>query len=834
MDLPVCPSCGQSVIDDDVTDCPFCGSSLSGDPSSPPRPEPPASTAVDNSNVTAIRSRVVKGDSSNEDEDPFVITDPSVKNAIPATPKPSKGRLLRVVCPMCDTAGFLPKKAAGSDVRCANPECLVPVFAAPASQPKPKPAEDDTRGQSPRSMIPWIIGLVIVAGGVGIGAVLLIKTLESDRRGPLVSAAVRPAGEDVDEVSDPDAAPVSPNSDDSATTEGATGPGIPDVDPDELIEETLELMVDTARSSDSNRDKPWCRRLTADAFAHRGRLKQAGLELRQLRRIDSDKIEYRILPLCTIAWRRMESGKPEAACDILLRLGLASAESLPSHGINTLESAITLAASLVAVGERDAATQLLNKHRRDRHEQRLNAEIASRLVVMRETLLANQPDIEWSPIRVSDDPLQVGVVVMLTLRGRIVEARDFAIRTPVADVRIDCLAAMAEIIARTSQTGNVERVERLFALTADGSAERARVLAAAACGYSAANADDVASELLQRAVDTLGAVPAAPHAGMPAMAEVQDWQRPDIRTLKVAATASAEIARAAATTSDATAAAVGLARLLEFTSAMSPPQVQVDQRRRDAQSAGTSKLTAQLGAALGIERRDRLRAAVSNYRRRLAALARAAANRSKVEFELLNAAIRAGLDQETADLIDKAGADDRQSMLATDLPWYLIDALRRTGADDAAEQLEQELDDRSPDPEVRGFLEAARRLEADPATSVGSVLDETAMLIGSRRLRVILDLQRSLLQSADPETRIAFIKSLENDLWREWLLDPLACRAAMTEPIGYVRQLIDEASLPATERVAAYHGLVLGTLLLQGGDSEAATAAEDGDAHAGN
>ena len=28
MDFPVCPACGQSVIDDDVEDCPFCGSSM--------------------------------------------------------------------------------------------------------------------------------------------------------------------------------------------------------------------------------------------------------------------------------------------------------------------------------------------------------------------------------------------------------------------------------------------------------------------------------------------------------------------------------------------------------------------------------------------------------------------------------------------------------------------------------------------------------------------------------------------------------------------------------------------------------------------------------------
>ncbi len=30
MDLPTCPACGQSVLDDDAVDCPFCGASLKG------------------------------------------------------------------------------------------------------------------------------------------------------------------------------------------------------------------------------------------------------------------------------------------------------------------------------------------------------------------------------------------------------------------------------------------------------------------------------------------------------------------------------------------------------------------------------------------------------------------------------------------------------------------------------------------------------------------------------------------------------------------------------------------------------------------------------------
>ena len=30
MELPSCPSCGQSVLDDDAADCPFCGAAMYG------------------------------------------------------------------------------------------------------------------------------------------------------------------------------------------------------------------------------------------------------------------------------------------------------------------------------------------------------------------------------------------------------------------------------------------------------------------------------------------------------------------------------------------------------------------------------------------------------------------------------------------------------------------------------------------------------------------------------------------------------------------------------------------------------------------------------------
>ena len=132
MDLPTCPSCGQSVLDDDATDCPFCGAAMDG--SSPAKK--PAGGAVKKSPSAKKTGK----DTTTDDDDPFAIKQaPAAKKVLPCARRPMKGRLHRVVCPMCDTQGFIPKRAVGHQVKCANPECLVPVFTAGGDKADEKP-----------------------------------------------------------------------------------------------------------------------------------------------------------------------------------------------------------------------------------------------------------------------------------------------------------------------------------------------------------------------------------------------------------------------------------------------------------------------------------------------------------------------------------------------------------------------------------------------------------------------------------------------------------------------------------------------------------------------
>ena len=174
MDFPVCPACGQSVIDDDAEDCPFCGASMKAKPGAKPAAQK-SSAAAGGKPGTAAKPVATQAKSggggkqapgkSDGDDFPFDTEIPGAKTAVQAMPGLSKGRSLKVVCPMCETAGYVPPTSAGKEVKCANPKCMVPIFKAPvpvAEAPPPPP---------PRKSNVMLIGIIttvvmVVGGGI--------------------------------------------------------------------------------------------------------------------------------------------------------------------------------------------------------------------------------------------------------------------------------------------------------------------------------------------------------------------------------------------------------------------------------------------------------------------------------------------------------------------------------------------------------------------------------------------------------------------------------------------------------------------------------------------
>ena len=103
-----------------------------------------------------------------DDDDPFAVDKNAGGKVIAVSPSPTKGRTVEVVCPMCETHGYISPRAAGQEVKCCNPECLVPTFTAPAAEKKAEPPPPPPPKKS--SALMWGIMAAVVVAGVGVYA----------------------------------------------------------------------------------------------------------------------------------------------------------------------------------------------------------------------------------------------------------------------------------------------------------------------------------------------------------------------------------------------------------------------------------------------------------------------------------------------------------------------------------------------------------------------------------------------------------------------------------------------------------------------------------------
>src|SRR5262245_2016313 len=121
MDLPTCPACKQSVLDDDAVDCPFCGAPMKGGPGKPrtatapkPGPSKAATTKTTPGTSTATSVSAVKTALASdkpgkpaakeapdqpppaEDDDPFAVDQSVAASALPVSRQPVAGKTLEV------------------------------------------------------------------------------------------------------------------------------------------------------------------------------------------------------------------------------------------------------------------------------------------------------------------------------------------------------------------------------------------------------------------------------------------------------------------------------------------------------------------------------------------------------------------------------------------------------------------------------------------------------------------------------------------------------------------------------------------------------------------
>lgn len=632
MDLPTCPSCGQSVLDDEPTVCPFCGAAMDGSSAptkkpqtaSRPRKKKPAAGAAGKaakSSTAAAKKKAVtsvKPAAGGKDDDPFdIAASPQALRAIACSPKRTKSRSMKVTCPMCDKVGYVPPSAAGKQVKCCSKDCMVPLFTAPEpSRAKtagtPERISDQAAQQEERLAAPPKKRSPMVMYGV-LGGVLLIAGI-----GLKFYLDSAPDDEKFNRPFDNPILPVADEDDESGSSESETVSTADEEAAHVTIRRLADQMVLSAQAS-VNRDKALCRRMTADAFLKLGDEERAAAELGQLVRVSHQRNRlddyYRITPCSRSYFDAVRRGDQASAESLLTRMQ-TDAKTIPTYGLLAVDAAISWGAVLVHQDQASAARELVGRLDVD-------STVRTKMDALHRGVWTSGMMSAASDGRHSDspivcltmqEPVAVAIARELALQQQWESALAWAAIWPDEMVQSDLLAAIARQAIRLQASPEVIEV-----LASAGATEVARQrLQAVLAGQS--------DERWQQASALLPSEEVSAKT-MPSVSSLIRYRTPALQAARRSAYLLTELARSAALRGDTEATTSVLLKLADTlmkdlppTSAVRQASGELDQSEKDVHRKIRSALgrssTADVSSQFRSYRRglDRLAAAVEQRR----------------------------------------------------------------------------------------------------------------------------------------------------------------------------------------------------------------------------
>jgi len=825
MDLPTCPSCGQSVLDEDVEDCPFCGASMTGKGGKPavkaasvaarkppPVKQPPAkpSTAKQRESSPARKTAPQpSAEQAFDENNPFDSDTKTASKAIPSTPNRTKGRSYQVACPMCDTAAYVPRSAAGKDVRCANKECLVPIFVAPKIEKKaPAPATQEARFQ-----VNWLVlaALVLIASGFGVWFFIFFEgddpviTNDVTANGPLVKGT---------DPKEPE-----PKGNDGESTPPDTGgkPEIPPLNMVDLREQVLPLMHRTALERSKVPSKPRRRRLTAEAFAYCGDPEGARNQIEDLTSVGRRVPFFRISPLVALAWKELEANDSDAAQQSVDRAWSSSAR-LPRFGRYTLDVTSALGGILVAVGRAGDARSLVQEHETSSGLGQLSAQIQAARdfgTFDLDTVVADGPLVPWTA------PQSVAVTNGLAARQLWDAALNWARENQEPSGRAECLVAWAEAFTvdalNHEQTLDQTRMEAASSeLSAAG---KASLFSRVAIRLLAGGKKSEAAQMLELARNHLNSVEVPDPFLIPGIRGIIDLQLPDTIPLKIGALAALDVAHADTKMEQPEAAADAFSRTMSFVRAMAPGPLAIQARLDEIGAIGANAMRKRIRNELSLESDAAAESKLRTYGKQCRRIREASRARFDLQTALLGKAADFGmLDEVTREIrgrIDHPDPEQIEAFDASSLPWILVDLYRERGDDATARRIEKNMQarNRTPDPQ-RGLMRTTIRLTS--AESFEQAADQINRSSAEKTFREQWPLRLAcrIAREQGISASFRFIKALGSPTLRE---DAFEMASALSSRLGQgteVWELIQVESLMPSERVAACCGLVRGVASL--------------------
>lgn len=756
------------------------------------------------------------GKPKDDNEDPFAIEQaPTAKKVVPCARKPMKGRMHRVVCPMCDTQGFIPKGAIGRQVKCANKECLVPVFTADDGK-----AKEDSRAPSRVSDESVATKVKVESAGTKKNPLVIYAVVGAVALAATVGVVNWLNGQGVAKL--PPLPPVPGNGGSEPFEEEiVTTPEEPEEEVPEyrkLASEMVQEMIVQSRVSGGNRDKAYCRRLTGDSLLRLGMTEEANAEFSQMDKVSRDRRTeyYRITPLLSEYWAKTAAGDT-AGAKANLDEAIVLGADIPSAGDTALESSIGLAVAMVHAGDIPAATKALAKHKVDRTfiSQVDSLRLAAWASIAMAMQDANRPPL--SPVQVFswDTPLSVAVAIELAVRNEWEGAVSWAATIEDPRGAGDAMAAIAtEMVAQQSMTVAPQLVAAAAAKGADVELRTNSVLA-----RSSGSHWETATAAFQN-------LPQSKTADMPNISGVIQSQAPVLDSSLLRADAIAEYIAAAVAQKDDETAATALERLfVEVTSVVPPTAVVREASAEVARSDSDKTLKTRIEEELRL-RDGEIRNKFLAYRRGVDRLLKASEARHLETIYLLARVVDAGGMNAVKTVI--AGTSGLKREIGVDDARALLFAAAAANGEAFPEVL------------ARDSESAVQLFRAEPSFEVtivrpmltawqgylagrfnGSLALETVPNLqgfAAATVRFIAD--RISAKQADPEALVAVILKLKNVVWREQCLTNVARNLTRSGAINKTSGVIRKSVKSPSQKVAAFYGLIRGALDLDAAATE--------------
>lgn len=842
MSLPTCPSCGQSVLEDNPVDCPFCGAAMDGSRGAKNTPRPKAGPVVNRPGARKLPekppeptgsgtgspkpeseppkpvARPIGGLRSSkpvvDEDDPFGVGAASAASqAIQATAKPEKGRLLKVVCPMCEQVGFVPKTAVGKSVKCANEKCMVPIFTAhdPSEQAvdrKPVRMSDEAEAarRAADSAKPKKRNPMIIYGIVG-GVLLLLTLLLL----PLLNKPPDPGRFDKPVVI-PDFGPTDEEIAQEEAKKAATLKAALDaVNPQVEVKANVGQMIGMARMPNL-RDKAWARKMTGDIFLRLNQTNESALEFSQNVMVEGGHGYYRIEPYLTRHWRAVAAGDSATAAKTLSD-ALVESKTLPRTGRLGLDAAMGLASAMVNAGRVEEAV----------------AVIASRQL---DTTIADNRDAiattAWSFVsgRCRDasiegpmvldallwiNPLHTGVTIDLGLHGRWEQAIAWSRTSKDSRTQTDALVALTEIAsARNAAPEAYVQIERAIEGMDAVSVLRVKAAVAAATKETAR---------VEACLSLMGQLPVGPAAIMPTSSALVQDDVPDRSSFIYTALSVSEVLRAVVAGGKNDQTGVVITRLLAELSAIAPPTFQVRGTINQI-AANESDFKKKLAMELNVPEDTQYSGMYRNYRKHIEQYAKVAEDRRLLEIILLARVLRSGGATELQQAVSSS-PELKQELMLDELSGFLAITARRYG---------REISDvMTPEKSLRQgralFGNATLIVPIAAAADRAWEIRNTDLASGLRLLETIVTdlpglrqalacevVEATALTTTDPASVLTAISKIQNILWREECYVVAGRALADRELDEKADEWMAGSKMLPLEQICLLYGLSLGIL----------------------